>query len=69
MRFLNIPEELKTGAALVNEMLPGTDHITVRFEKADCLQLSRQADVLVIGYSRKGEAFRGMSMAKRIWES
>ena len=69
MRFLNIPEELKRGASLVNEMLPGTDHITVRFEKADCLQLSRLADTLVIGYSRKGEAFHGMSMAKRIWES
>ena len=69
MKFYELPQELALGAKLANDLLPGTDHITVRFEKAASLTLRREGDLLVIGYCRKGEALRGMSMAKRIWES
>ena len=69
MKFIDLPLELQVGAARANALLSNTDHITVRFEKAEGLTLCREQDVLVIGYSRKGEALRGMSMAKRIWES
>lgn len=69
MRFVDLPKELQTGAELTNGLLQGTDHIAVAFEKADQLTLRRDGDVLVIGYSRKAEALRGMSMAKRFWEN
>ena len=69
MKFIDLPLQLQVGAEQANRLLTGTDHITVRFEQADCLTLRRDGDVLVIGYSRKGEALRGMSMAKRIWEN
>lgn len=69
MKFIQLPDEIAFGAQKANEVLKDTDHITVRFEKADCLTIRKAADVLVIGYSRKAEALRGMSMAKRLWES
>lgn len=69
MRFENIPSQLAFGVEKVNERLTGTEHITVRFEAADCLTVRREERVLVIGYSRPVEAYRGMSMAGRLWES
>lgn len=69
MKFTSIPQELKLGVEAANRLLPGTDHITVAFENADCLRIRREGACLVIGYSRKAEALRGMSMAKRLWES
>lgn len=68
MRFLDLPQELAFGAQQVNLYLPGTDHITIRFEKSDCFTVRKEGDALVVGYSRTVEAFRGMSMAKRLWE-
>lgn len=68
MKFIELPQELSLAVEYANGLLPGTDHITVRFEKAQCLTLRKEGGELVIGYSRKGEALRGMSMAKRIWE-
>ena len=69
MKFIDLPQELAVGAARANALLTGTDHITVRFEQAQQLTLRKEGEVLVVGYSRKGEALRGMSMAKRVWES
>ncbi len=60
-----IPAELEFGFHAANRLLPGTDHITVRFEATPCLTLTMDGDTVVIGYSRKAEALRGMSMAKR----
>ena len=69
MKFTHLPQEIAFGAQRANEVLKGTDHITVRFEKADCLTVRKEGESLVIGYSHKAEALRGMSMAKRLWES
>ena len=65
MKCTNIPAQLQTGFHAANALLPGTDHITVRFEAAPCLTLTLDGDTVVIGYSSKAEALRGMSMAKR----
>lgn len=69
MRFVTIPQEIEQGVKRANAILKNTDHICVKFEKAACLKLSMQDDVLVIGYSRKSDAFRGMSMAARFWNN
>ena len=69
MRFLKLSPELAFGAEYVGARLPDTDHITVRFEKAPCFSVHTEGETVVIGYSRTVEAFRGMSMAKRLWES
>lgn len=65
MRCANLPKELETGFAWVNRLLADTEEVTVTFEPAPCLTLSVRDGAVVIGYSRKCEAFRGMSMAKR----
>ena len=65
MRCVNLPKELETGFAWVNRLLPDTDDVTVAFEAAPAMTLTLREGVVVIGYSRKCEAFRGMSMAKR----
>lgn len=69
MKWNTIPQEIAFAAEEANKKLAGTEHITVRFEPSDCLRVSRQEDELVIGYSRIGEALRGMSMARRLWDS
>ena len=69
MRFLDLPQELAFGVEQVSAYLPDTEHISVRFEKAEAFSVRREGDVFVVGYSRIVEAFRGMSMAKRLWES
>ena len=65
MKCANIPLQLQTGFHAANALLPDTDRITVRFEAAPCLTLTMDGDTVVIGYSRKAEALRGMSMVKR----
>lgn len=69
MKFTEVPSELTTAVTRANARLCDTDHITVSFEKGDCLRAERKGDVLVIGYGQIGEALRGMSMAKRVWQS
>ena len=69
MRFEEFPEELKIGVDSALGLLGELGEMTIRFEKADCLHVRREGDVLVIGYSRKAEALRGLSMAKRLWKS
>lgn len=64
MKCLNLPQELKTAFEAANALLPDSD-VCVRFETAQCLKLSKDGDTVVIGYSSKSEALRGMSMAKR----
>ena len=68
MKYFDLPEELKAGLCHLEGILPKED-IPVRFAAADCLRLHREKDAVVIGYSRKNEAFRGLSMAKRVWET
>lgn len=67
MKFVDLPQELQTACQWADKLL-GAD-VTVRFEKADRLTLRKEGEEVVIGYSRKGEALRGLSMAKRIWET
>ena len=69
MRFVQLPEELKTGVDAACDLLGELGGMAVRFEKAGCLHVRREGDGLVIGYSRKAEALRGLSMAKRVWSS
>lgn len=69
MKFISIPGELSTATSKVNELLSGSDHITVSFEKADRLHMERKGDCLTIGYREIRDAMRGMSMAKRVWET
>lgn len=69
MRFVQLPEELKTGVNAALGLLGELGDLTVRFERAACLHVRREGDELVIGYSHKGEALRGLSMAKRLWQS
>ena len=65
MRCLNVPQELKIAFEAANLLLADTDEITVRFVKDDAMTLRMDGDTVVIGYSRKAEALRGMSMARR----
>ena len=67
MKFVDLPQELQTACQWADKLL-GAD-VAVRFEKADRLNLRKEGEKVVIGYSRKGEALRGLSMAKRIWET
>ena len=67
MKFVDLPQELQTACQWADKLL-GAD-VAVRFEKADRLNLRKEGEEVVIGYSRKGEALRGLSMAKRIWET
>lgn len=69
MKIAELPTELKTGVNAAVSLLGDLGDLTVRFERAACLHVHREGDVLVIGYSRKGEALRGLSMAKRLWQS
>lgn len=65
MKLINIPEELRVGVQAANPLFPETDHISITFRQADVLTLSLEDGVVVVGYSRKAEALRGMSMVKR----
>ena len=67
MKFVDLPQELQTACQWADKLL-GAD-VAVRFEKADRLNLRKEGEEVVIGYSRRGEALRGLSMAKRIWET
>lgn len=69
MDFLRVPEELQAGVEAAVRLLGNMDAIPVRFEQADCLRMRKEGDGVLIGYSRKGEALRGLSMAKRVWHS
>ena len=69
MKFTSIPSEISVAVERVKTLLPNTDHVTVSFEKADCLRVDRKGDVVVVGYNQIGEALRGLSMAKRVWET
>jgi len=65
MRCNSIPKELEIGFSRVQKLLPDTGDLQVAFEPASCLTLNLRDGVVVIGYSSKIDAFRGMSMAKR----
>lgn len=65
MKFVSIPDELVTAVNAANKLLPNTEDICVSFVKDDALTLNMVDGVVQIGYSRKCEALRGMSMAKR----
>ncbi len=67
MKYIAVPEELKNGLQHIEPLLT-EEAIPVRFEQAQCLSVRKEAGAVVIGYSRRSEAFRGLSMAKRIWE-
>ena len=69
MKFIDLPQELTVGVQWATKLLGDSGDIPVRFEKADRLAVCKEDNALVIGYSRKGEALRGLSMAKRVWES
>lgn len=64
----HIPKELEIGFDAVNKLIDGGG-VTVRFERADHLTLTPCQDEVIIGYSAIAEALRGMSMARRVWET
>ena len=67
MKYISVPEELEKGLQYIAYLLPAED-IPVRFEQAECLFVRKENDEVIVGYSRKNEAFRGLSMAKGVWE-
>jgi len=67
MKYIAVPEELKAGLQHLDCFLPSHE-IPIRFVQADRLCVHREADCVVVGYSGKAEAFRGLSMVKRVWE-
>ena len=67
MKYISVPNELEKGLQYIAHLLP-KENIPVRFEHADCLCVRKDEDEVVIGYSRKNEAFRGLSMVKGVWE-
>ena len=69
MKFSYVPKELETGVNALCELLGNGGDFSVRFEQADGLTVRPNSNEVVIGYSRKGEALRGLSMAKRLWEA
>ena len=69
MKFVEIPKELQTGVQAVCDLIKPEGDFTVRFQKADQMTVQPCGDGVVIGYSRKAEALRGLSMAKRCYES
>ncbi len=68
MKFLYVPEELQFAVEKANALFPNTEHICVSFQKDDSMTLRLQDSVVTVGYSRKAEALRGMSMVKRFFE-
>ena len=67
MRFIDLPKELEVGVRAACALLGDSGDFIVRFQKAECLTLCKDAQGVTVGYSRKAEALRGLSMAKRFW--